>query len=127
MENFNVRAVPRACLSRATGESTLVLVQAVDVGGSGRAAATRCSTRTSTPAWRAWLSRPAGRVLFAGEHTSVRWQGYMNGAIESFRRAAAESGLPSASHDAEGDVVRISGMSARSPHVSGSCATSVAK
>jgi monoamine oxidase len=42
------------------------------------------------PAWRAWLSKPAGRVLFAGEHTSVRWQGYMNGAIESGRRAAAE-------------------------------------
>jgi len=29
-------------------------------------------------------------VLFAGEHTSVRWQGYMNGAIESGQRAAAE-------------------------------------
>jgi monoamine oxidase len=42
------------------------------------------------PALRAWLSRPAGRLFFAGEHTSVRWQGYMNGAIESGRRAAAE-------------------------------------
>jgi monoamine oxidase len=42
------------------------------------------------PSWRAWLSRPAGRVLFAGEHTSEQWQGYMNGAIESGRRAAAE-------------------------------------
>jgi monoamine oxidase len=29
-------------------------------------------------------------VVFAGEHTSLRWQGYMNGAIESGRRAAAE-------------------------------------
>ena len=37
-----------------------------------------------------WLSRPAGRVLFAGEHTSAEWQGYMNGAIESGKRAAAE-------------------------------------
>ena len=26
---------------------------------------------------RPWLARPAGRVLFAGEHTSLRWQGYM--------------------------------------------------
>lgn len=42
------------------------------------------------PAWRGWLARPAGRVFFAGEHTSVRWQGYMNGAVESGRRAAAE-------------------------------------
>ncbi|MEO8482562.1 MAG: FAD-dependent oxidoreductase [Acidobacteriota bacterium] len=38
----------------------------------------------------AGLARPAGRVLFAGEHTSVRWQGYMNGAVESGQRAAAE-------------------------------------
>lgn len=42
------------------------------------------------PLWREWLARPAGRVVFAGEHTSVRWQGYMNGAVESGRRAAAE-------------------------------------
>jgi monoamine oxidase len=43
------------------------------------------------PDWRAWLARPFGRVLFAGEHTSSRWQGYMNGAIESGLRAAAEA------------------------------------
>ncbi|HEV8346074.1 MAG TPA: NAD(P)/FAD-dependent oxidoreductase [Vicinamibacterales bacterium] len=42
------------------------------------------------PALRAWLARPFGRVFFAGEHTSIRWQGYMNGAVESGRRAAAE-------------------------------------
>lgn len=42
------------------------------------------------PAWRDLLARPAGRVVFAGEHTSQRWQGYMNGAIESGQRAAAE-------------------------------------
>jgi monoamine oxidase len=42
------------------------------------------------PRLRAWLPRPAGRILFAGEHTSDRWQGYMNGAVESGRRAAAE-------------------------------------
>jgi monoamine oxidase len=43
------------------------------------------------PELREWLARPAGRVLFAGEHTSVRWQGYMNGAVQSGRRAAAEA------------------------------------
>jgi monoamine oxidase len=42
------------------------------------------------PALRSWLSRGAGRVLFAGEHTSERWQGYMNGAVESGQRAARE-------------------------------------
>lgn len=42
------------------------------------------------PRLRPWLSRPFGRVAFAGEHTSDRWQGYMNGAIESGKRAAIE-------------------------------------
>ena len=42
------------------------------------------------PRLRSWLSRPTGRLLFAGEHTSDRWQGYMNGAVESGRRVAAE-------------------------------------
>jgi monoamine oxidase len=42
------------------------------------------------PELRLWLPRPFGRLFFAGEHTSLRWQGYMNGAIESGRRAAAE-------------------------------------
>lgn len=42
------------------------------------------------PDGRDLLARAHGRVSFAGEHTSVRWQGYMNGAIESGLRAAAE-------------------------------------
>lgn len=42
------------------------------------------------PRLRGWLARPAGRLLFAGEHTSMRWPGYMNGAIETGKRAAAE-------------------------------------
>lgn len=42
------------------------------------------------PSLRAWLARPFGRVFFAGEHTSFRWQGYMNGAVETGLRAAAE-------------------------------------
>ena len=39
---------------------------------------------------REWLSQPCGQVFFAGEHTSLRWQGYMNGAVESGHRAASE-------------------------------------
>jgi monoamine oxidase len=42
------------------------------------------------PTLRAWLAQPCGRLFFAGEHTSAAWQGYMNGAVESGRRAAAE-------------------------------------
>ena len=42
------------------------------------------------PKLRDWLMRPAGRILFAGEHTSTENQGYMNGAVESGKRAAAE-------------------------------------
>lgn len=36
------------------------------------------------------LRRPFGRVMFAGEHTSIQSEGFMNGAIESGYRAAAE-------------------------------------
>lgn len=49
------------------------------------------------PALREWLARPHGRVFFAGEHTSFRWQGYMNGAVESGLRAAREVALAHAS------------------------------
>jgi len=42
------------------------------------------------PGLRAWLARPFGPIFFAGEHTSQQWQGYMNGAVESGQRAAAE-------------------------------------
>ena len=42
------------------------------------------------PAMRQWLARPFGRVFLAGEHTSLKWQGYMNGAVETGLRAAEE-------------------------------------
>jgi monoamine oxidase len=42
------------------------------------------------PELREWLARPHGRTFFAGEHTSYRWQGYMNGAVESGLRVARE-------------------------------------
>jgi monoamine oxidase len=42
------------------------------------------------PAWLPLLGRRAGRIVFAGEHTSIEHQGYMEGAIESGLRAAAE-------------------------------------
>jgi monoamine oxidase len=42
------------------------------------------------PALRPLLARAAGRVFFAGCHTSREYQGYMNGAVESGRRVAEE-------------------------------------
>jgi monoamine oxidase len=45
------------------------------------------------PELREHLARPAGRVVFAGEHTSRQWQGFMNGAVESGRRAALEAAV----------------------------------
>jgi len=45
---------------------------------------------TFDPSLRGWLAQPCGRLFFAGEHTSIAWQGYMEGAVESGRRAAAE-------------------------------------
>jgi monoamine oxidase len=42
------------------------------------------------PSWRDDLARAFGRIVFAGDHTSREWQGYMNGAVESGQRAAKE-------------------------------------
>ena len=56
----------------------------------GPAAGMPISIPSFEPRWRAWLARPAGRIVFAGEHTSIKSQGYMNGAIETGLRAAAE-------------------------------------
>jgi monoamine oxidase len=42
------------------------------------------------PRLRAALAEPLPRLAFAGEHTSRRFQGYVNGAVETGRRAAFE-------------------------------------
>lgn len=42
------------------------------------------------PEWRSELSRAFGRIVFAGDHTSRQWQGYMNGAVESGASAARD-------------------------------------
>jgi monoamine oxidase len=42
------------------------------------------------PCARRLLRAPCARIFFAGEHTSRKWQGYMNGAVESGLRAAEE-------------------------------------
>jgi monoamine oxidase len=42
------------------------------------------------PRDRRLLSAAHGRVVFAGEHTSEHWQGFMNGAVESGQTAARD-------------------------------------
>jgi monoamine oxidase len=42
------------------------------------------------PGLRHLLARGTGRILFAGDHTSEDFQGYMNGAVESGQRAVKE-------------------------------------
>jgi monoamine oxidase len=42
------------------------------------------------PRDRRLLAAAHGRVLFAGEHASERWQGFMNGAVESGQAAARD-------------------------------------
>jgi monoamine oxidase len=42
------------------------------------------------PVWQPLLSRRAGRIVFAGEHTSEEFQGYMEGAVESGIRAVRQ-------------------------------------
>jgi monoamine oxidase len=45
------------------------------------------------PAWVPLLGRRAGRLFFAGEHTSEHYQGYMEGALESAERVVGEIAL----------------------------------
>jgi monoamine oxidase len=51
------------------------------------------------PGLRDKLARACGRVLFAGEHTSRRYQGFMNGAVESGLRVAKELAFISTMQD----------------------------
>jgi monoamine oxidase len=37
-----------------------------------------------------WVATPVGNIFFAGEHTSVEFNGYMEGAVETGHRAAQE-------------------------------------
>ena len=63
------------------------------------------------PALRPWLARPAGPIVFAGEHTSTRWQGYMNGAVEAgsappWKSRSWPSSITALSFEAAGNLAR---------------------
>jgi monoamine oxidase len=47
-------------------------------------------TSDEGPAFNGIQGRRSGNVHFAGEHTSVNFQGYMEGALRSGYRCAAE-------------------------------------
>lgn len=72
------------------------------------------------PRLREWLARPTGRVVFAGEHTSNRWQGYMNGAVESGQRAAYEIEALAAHPRGPAHEARARGQSDLGPGTAGS-------
>jgi monoamine oxidase len=40
--------------------------------------------------YRKLTSKPVGRIHWAGTETSIYWHGYMDGAVRSGERAAAE-------------------------------------
>jgi monoamine oxidase len=86
-------------LSSTAGERTTILASQVvtwenDPWAQGGYAVFKPSY---DPELREWLARPHGRAFFAGEHTSFRFQGYMNGAVESGMRAAREIAMAAAS------------------------------
>ena len=57
---------------------------------SGRTAPTRTGRSASTRASQASRGEQEGNCHFAGEHTSIDFQGYLNGAVETGERAAGE-------------------------------------
>ena len=57
---------------------------------SGRAARTRSGRSASTRAFAGVERERRGTCHFAGEHTSIDFQGYLNGAVESGERVVAE-------------------------------------
>ncbi len=56
----------------------------------GRSAPTPTGRSASTPPSPAIEGRQEGRAHFCGEHTSVDFQGYLNGAVDTGERAAGE-------------------------------------
>ena len=57
---------------------------------AGRRARTPTGRSASTSGSPVWRRRRQGNCLFAGEHTSIDFQGYLNGAVETGQRAAGE-------------------------------------
>lgn len=50
------------------------------------------------------LGKREGNIFFAGEHTSIKWLGYLNGAVESGERAAQEVIKDIESHNSSAEL-----------------------
>ena len=80
-----------AAVRELAPEAEVVAVQAHDWAADPWSRGTWCVLRPGQ-VHRAWsaLRAPEGRVHFAGAHTALRWPSFMDGAVESGRRVAAE-------------------------------------
>ena len=68
--------------------------QYVESNWSGEKWSRGCPVGLPTPgtllAYGPWIRKPIGRIHWAGTETSTYWNGYMDGAVRSGERAAAE-------------------------------------
>ena len=80
-----------AAVRELAPEAEVVAVHAHDWAADPWSRGTWCVLRPGQ-VHRAWsaLRAPEGRVHFAGAHTALRWPSFMDGAVESGRRVAAE-------------------------------------
>jgi monoamine oxidase len=85
------RAAVRAAVHELAPEADVVGIHAHDWAGDPYSRGTWTVLRPGQvhAAWSA-LRAPEGRVHFAGAHTALRWPSFMDGAIESGHRVAAE-------------------------------------
>ena len=88
------RAVVVDVLARALGERARDVAGYVDRDWSAEPFTRGCYGAHLPPgAWTVYgpaLRRPAGRIHWAGTETAERWTGYIDGAIDSGQRVAAE-------------------------------------
>jgi monoamine oxidase len=80
-----------AAVRELAPEAEIVAVHAHDWAGDPYSRGTWAMLRPGQvhAAWSA-LRAPEGRVHFAGAHTALRWPSFMDGAVESGHRVAAE-------------------------------------
>ena len=88
------RAILTSTLVRLFGQRAAVPAEYLECDWSAEEFTRGCYGAHLPPgAWTAFgpaLRRPAGRVHWAGTETATTWCGYMDGALESGERAAAE-------------------------------------
>jgi monoamine oxidase len=81
-------------LTRLFGERASRPIEYIDRCWANEEFSSGCYGAFMPPgAWTRWgeaLSEPVGPIHWAGAETATRWTGYMDGAISSGRRAAAE-------------------------------------